>query len=313
MNGKKATILIVDDNPVNIQMLYDILKDHYQLKIAISGPKAIAIMKNVTGTNDEIDLILLDIIMPDLDGYQTCKELKANNKTNKVPIIFVTAKNEVVDEELGFNLGAVDYISKPYHPAIIKARVRNQLSIKFKTDMLEDLAHIDGLTRVYNRRQLDIELPLLFTTCLEHQHNLTIAILDVDFFKNYNDNYGHGMGDVCLIEVANCLKKSLINITDSTVYRYGGEEFVIIIPKIPTEEAVKFITEVVAKVADLKIKHEYSLANRYVTISAGVASCIPYKTITGSDYTTFADLALYQAKRNGRNQLALSEFEYTIK
>lgn len=299
MNQYKATILIVDDTPINIQILSEILKNDYHLKVATSGEKAI----EIASSGERIDLILLDIVMPTIDGYQVCRRLKAENNTNKIPIIFVTAKNDVDDEEAGFNLGAVDYIIKPFHPAIVKVRVRNQVSLKLKSDLLEELAQIDGLTQIFNRRYLDGRLPLILDECQKQQQKLSLVMIDVDYFKNYNDNYGHGMGDVCLIEIAKCLKKYVNMVKGSLVARYGGEEFVLVLPGLEKEEVISLVDQVIKAVEKLQIQHAYSKVSPFITISAGLAIFLPFKLDAASNVLAIADKALYQAKSNGRNQL----------
>lgn len=299
MNQYKATILIVDDTPVNIQILSEILKNDYHLKVATNGHKAI----EIANSGEKIDLILLDVVMPDMDGYQVCRRLKDESSTNKIPIIFVTAKNDVNDEEAGFNLGAVDYIIKPFHPAIVKVRVRNQISLKLKSDLLEELAQIDGLTQVFNRRYLDSRLPLILDECQKQQQTLSLVMFDVDYFKNYNDNYGHGMGDVCLIEVAKCLKKYSNMVKGALLARYGGEEFVLVLPGLEKEEVISLVNQIIGAVERLQIQHTYSMVSQFITISAGLAIFLPSKLESASNILTFADKALYQAKSNGRNQL----------
>ncbi|MDX4060099.1 response regulator [Aliarcobacter skirrowii] len=152
----RATILIVDDMSTNLMMLSDILKDDYNIKISKTGEKAIELCKNL-----DIDLVLLDIEMPLMNGYEVCKNLKNYEKTKNIPIIFVSAKNSEEDEEYGLNLGAIDYISKPFSKVIIKARVKNQIKLKQKTELLEKLSNYDGLTNIKNRRYFDDRLSSL--------------------------------------------------------------------------------------------------------------------------------------------------------
>lgn len=302
MNQYKATILIVDDTPVNIQVLSGILKNDYHLKVANNGVKAIEIARS----GEKIDLILLDIVMPGMDGYQVCRKLKDNSNTNKIPIIFVTARNDVDDEEAGFNLGAVDYIIKPFHPVIVKVRIRNQISLKLKSDLLEDLAQIDGLTQVYNRRHLNAQLPIIFEECWRWEKFFSLVMIDVDYFKNYNDNYGHGMGDLCLIEIAKCLKSHISLIKGALIARYGGEEFVLVLPEIGISEAVSLLKIIIKSVENLQIHHDYSAVSDYITISAGLAILTSFAAPSSfSDMLAIADKALYLAKNNGRNQMAV--------
>jgi len=301
MNNKKATILIVDDMPINIQLLSEILAAEYTLKAVTNGQRALDLVKK----DPSIDLILLDVVMPDIDGYQICRELKNHPETNKIPIIFVTAKKDVNDEEYGFNLGAVDYISKPFHPIIVKVRIRNQITLKLRSDMLEELALIDGLTQIYNRRYLDNKLPMLFEQSLSQSIPFSIAMIDVDYFKNYNDNYGHGKGDMCLMEVTKSIKESLEGFEDALFARYGGEEFSIVFSGYVHEQIAALLQRIIKAVEDVQIEHDYSLVSKFVTISIGFSGLTsPTNKDSFAKVLLTADKALYQAKSKGRNQLA---------
>ena len=302
MKPIKPTILIVDDVAINIQILSGFLKDEYCIKVATSGEKGIDIALNYT-----IDLILLDINMPGMDGYQVCRMIKANEKINHIPIIFVTAKSEIIDEEIGFNLGAVDYIAKPFYPTIVKVRVRNQVNLKLKTDLLAKFALHDGLTQIPNRRYSDKMLPKLFNSSIQFKKQFAIVMLDIDNFKAYNDNYGHGVGDLCLIQVASALNK-LAKEESIFVARYGGEEFIAILTGVPLDEIISWAKKVVNIIADLRIGHNYSDVASHITISAGVAVIdgVMLTNIVFDQVVTNADKALYKAKSLGRNQVVVS-------
>ncbi|WP_266095109.1 GGDEF domain-containing response regulator [Aliarcobacter cibarius] len=187
--NQQPTILIVDDMITNILILSDLLKDEYDIKIAKSGLKAIEI-----ANSQNIDLILLDIEMPKMNGYEVCKNLKNSEKTKNIPIIFVTARNSETDEEEGLNLGAIDYITKPFNKTIVKLRVRNHIKLKEKTDLLEQLSMYDGLTNIKNRRFFDEIFEKSYYESRRKKTNLALMMIDIDFFKPYNDNYGHGKG-----------------------------------------------------------------------------------------------------------------------
>lgn len=302
MSTKKPTILIVDDMPVNIQILSGVLSSEYTLKAATCGQKALDIVRS----DKSVDLIILDVVMPDMDGYQVCQALKNDPSTNKIPIIFVTAKSDVSDEERAFNLGAVDYIVKPYHPVIVKARVRNQINLNLKSKLLEDLAQIDALTQIYNRRYLNNELPLIFNNCKEMQQPFAIAMIDVDYFKNYNDNYGHGMGDICLINIAKAINNCVDAQNGVLLARYGGEEFVLVLPAIRKPQIEVFLQSILLAVEDLRILHEFSQVNNVVTVSIGVKYLDSLDSFGNyEEILRQADKALYHAKGNGRNQVCV--------
>lgn len=296
----KPTILIVDDMATNIAILSDLLQDDYKIKIAKSGQKALEIAKG----SEKPDLILLDIEMPEMNGYEVCKELKNCPLTNNIPVIFVTARNDVKDEEYGLNLGAVDYISKPFHPTIIKIRVKNHINLKLKSDWLEELSMFDGLTHIPNRRYFDEVYAKKYKEITRDAKTLSVVMIDVDYFKRYNDHYGHGKGDECLIKIAGALKNALKRPTD-IVARYGGEEFVVLLQNIDKEGAITVGESLIKSVSDLKILHEYSSVSDHVTISAGMAFKEVECTLCQEELLKQADDALYRAKESGRNKMVL--------
>jgi len=298
---KAPSLLIVDDIPTNVKILANALKDEYRIQVANNGSKAISIAQSDTPP----DLILLDIVMPDMNGYEVCRLLKSDPQTNSIPIIFVSALGEAVDEEKGLNLGAVDYISKPFHLPIVRARIRNQVTLKRKTDLLEDMSHIDGLTQVANRRQFDETFEKEVNRCIRNGQHLGIIMIDIDNFKSFNDHYGHGKGDECLIKVANTLNNQMKRSTDLFA-RYGGEEFVVILPNIQLNELASIAEKMRTAVENLKLKHEYSTTADYVSISLGCASEIIESQTQALELLSKADKALYQAKASGRNQLKIA-------
>lgn len=297
---KTATVLIVDDMPTNVKILANRLKAEYQIQVASNGAKAIDI---ATGSNPP-DLILLDIIMPDMDGYEVCRQLKNNAHTSNIPIIFVSALGEAVDEEKGLNLGAVDHISKPFHLPIVRARLRNHISLKRKTDLLEDLSHMDGLTHVANRRHFDETFEKEAQRCQRDGVYLGIIMIDIDYFKPFNDNYGHGNGDDCLVKVANALNQQIRRSTDLFA-RYGGEEFVVILPETQPKEVAAIAEKLRAAVDQLGLKHEFSAVSDHVTISLGAVSECIESYQQALDLLLKADKSLYHAKEQGRNRVAM--------
>ncbi|MDX9756648.1 MAG: diguanylate cyclase [Sulfurimonas sp.] len=291
------TVLIVDDMAANIAILSDLLQNNYKIKIAKSGQRALEIAR---GT-EKPDLILLDIEMPQMSGYDVCKILKSSSETRNIPIIFVTAKNDTTDEEYGLNLGAIDYIKKPFHPAIIKIRVKNHMDLKLKSDKLEELSMIDSLTNIPNRRFFNENFEKKYREILRDKKSLALIMIDVDFFKLYNDNYGHWQGDECLRKVAQTLRKNLKRPTD-TVSRYGGEEFVVLLKDIDRDGAKKVVQSLIDAVANLKIEHKYSTVAEFVTISAGLSIKESDEDISKEDFLKIADDELYRAKESGRNK-----------
>ena len=295
---RKALILIVDDTPTNIQVLAEALRAEYRVKVAPSGKAAF----EVIAKQGLPDLILLDVMMPDMDGYEVCRRLKQNPDTRGIPVMFITAKNDVVDEEQGLRLGAVDYIAKPFHIAIVTARVRNHINLKLKTDLLESRALLDGLTNIPNRRRFDEMLEIEWKRAHRSGLPLSLVMVDVDFFKRYNDHYGHGAGDVCLKSVATVLAESIARPSDMAA-RYGGEEFVMLLPETDAAGALAIAERLRCQVENQHLVHEYSDVSNWVTISIGVASMLPDSEDSQLALLEQADQMLYRAKESGRNRV----------
>lgn len=296
--GKRQKILIVDDAPANISVLVKALTSDYEISVAVTGEDALSIV-----TSDRApDLVLLDIMMPGMDGYEVCRRMKNDAATREIPIIFITAKDDEEDETRGLELGAVDYITKPFSPPIVKARVKTHLELKRKSDLLENLASLDGLTCIANRRRFDQILEVEWSRALRTESWISVIMMDIDFFKPYNDNYGHAAGDDCLRKVAEALETSLRRSAD-TVARYGGEEFVAILPGTDPHGALVVAENMRHSVESLAIEHAYSAVSPLVTISAGVASAIPMTESSAGTLVASADKRLYEAKSSGRNRV----------
>jgi diguanylate cyclase (GGDEF)-like protein len=291
-------VLIVDDTNTNIQILAQALLQDYRVKFATSGQVAL----QLASAPEKPDLILLDVMMPDMDGYEVCRRLQDNPSTRDIPIIFVTAKSDIQDQEYGFNIGAVDYIIKPFELPIVRARVRNHINLKRKTELLEKLALIDGLTSIANRRRFDEVLRVEWNRAMRNQASLSLLMIDVDHFKSFNDNYGHGAGDECLKRVASALKKSLFRAGDF-VARYGGEEFAVVLPKCNADNARNVAERIRATVEALNILHRYSGAADHITVSIGYAALVPTRNGDPQTLIETADRSLFLAKQGGRNRV----------
>jgi diguanylate cyclase (GGDEF)-like protein len=299
LDKSQATVLIVDDQPANIHALAALLKKDYRILTATRGEKAL----ELAARTPPPDLILLDIVMPDMDGHEVCARLKNDEATKAIPIIFVTALGEEQDEEHGLNLGAADYISKPFSPAIVRARVRNQINLKLRTDRLEQVAMQDGLTQIPNRRHFDQKLREEWGRLTRNGQSLSLLMIDIDQFKLYNDHYGHGAGDECLRQVAQALYQVPQRPTD-LVARYGGEEFAAVLPETDEAGAGHLAQRLLEAVRALGIEHAYSDVAPHVTISVGVATHSPRQPKRDAEaLKQSADRALYQAKSQGRNRL----------
>jgi len=294
---KRARVLVVDDVPTNIRLLTRVLADEHDVMAATSGEDALLL-----AGRELPDLILLDVEMPDLDGYAVCRQLKSSPSTSSIPVIFVTARTDEADEVEGLRLGAVDYITKPFREAIVRARVQTHLELKRYRDLLQDRSYIDGLTGVPNRRRFDEFLERAWSTARSAGLPLSLLMIDVDHFKAYNDSLGHLAGDECLRRVAAALPACVRRDSD-LLARYGGEEFACVLPGAADAIALKAGQCMQARVLSLDIPHPQSSAGDRVTVSVGVGSMAVGEPLEISDLIERADRALYQAKQDGRNRV----------
>ncbi|MDB5816332.1 MAG: Response regulator PleD [Rhodocyclales bacterium] len=295
-------LLVIDDMPSNIETLYEICKEDYEVCMATSGQQALEFCQT-----RQPHLILLDVEMPEMDGHEVCRRLKSDLLTDNIPVIFVTANNDPLEEARALDEGVTDFITKPFHARVVLARVRTQLTLKYQTDLLRTLALTDGLTGVANRRHFDTTLQNEWRRCARARHSLALILIDVDFFKRYNDHYGHQAGDDCLQCIASALR-AMLNRSHDLIARYGGEEFVYILPDTSLEGAEKKACEMEAAVRALAIPHEKSDVAEFVTISVGVAACIPARGEDAADLLGCADRQLYAAKQAGRGQIKSLQF-----
>jgi len=297
MNKHRQKLLIVDDIPINIEVLNEALEEEYEVLFATDGKNAIEI-----AVNELPDLILLDIVMPDIDGYQVCSQLKNKECTKNIPIIFITSKSDEEDETKGLKVGAIDYIIKPFSIPIVKARVRNHVELKRRGDLLESLSMLDGLTGIPNRRRFEEYLDQEWRRSVRERSHLSIILLDIDFFKNFNDNYGHLAGDDCLKKVAMALNNAIRRPAD-LIARYGGEEFVCVMPCTKSVGGIYVAENIRKSISELRVPHSHSSVGEHVTISLGVATCIPNGDSLPEELINAADKQLYLAKSKGRNQV----------
>ena len=301
-------LLVVDDQPINIQALYQAFSGDHQVIMATSGEQALALC-----ASQQPDLILLDVIMPGMDGFEVCRRVKADAALRNIPVIFVTAHNDELAETRGLEIGAADFISKPINPKIVRARVKTQLTLKAQSDMLRQWVYIDGLTGVNNRRYFDERLDAEWGRAARNNTELSVLILDVDFFKRYNDHYGHQKGDCCLRQIAAALKAGLRRPAD-LIGRYGGEEFVCLLPDTGLDGAMQLAEQLRQRVFDEQIEHADSTVAPVVTVSLGVAS----KKGNGGEAVESAvallgkaDACLYKAKARGRGRVCGAEMAPT--
>jgi len=292
----KNTILIVDDEKPNILFLNDLLCSDYTVFVAKDGYEAIRKANELLP-----DLILLDIIMPGMDGYEVLSELKSSEITKGIPVIFITGLSSSEDEEKGLTLGTADYITKPFSKAIARLRVDNQINIINQMRAIKRLSMTDQLTDLANRRSFDQQLNLEWRRESREKVPVSILMIDVDKFKHFNDTYGHQQGDVVLQTVSSVLKQTLHRPADFAA-RWGGEEFVVLLPATPEKGALMVAELIRSNIEKTEIQlQDGTITN--VTVSIGVNTQIPSHNDSINDFISKADNALYAAKDTGRNRI----------
>jgi diguanylate cyclase (GGDEF)-like protein len=306
----KFSVLIVDDEKTNIDILSAVLKQDYTIYVAKSGQGAMKRAKE-----EAPDIILLDILMPDMDGFDVLRRLKEDPATLNIPIIFITGLDDAEDEEKGLALGAVDYIKKPFNTAIVLARIRTQLQILKHIRTIERLGTIDALTNILNRRGFDKRIREEWRRTCRNNTAISFMMIDADNFKTYNDTYGHPQGDVLLQTLARILSRAMKRPTDIAA-RLGGEEFGVLLSDTGMEGAVRIAENIRAEVEAAVIPRATNGEPTSITVSIGVTSVRPVKETSTAEelensIRTFirrADNLLYKAKAAGRNKV-ISESE----
>jgi diguanylate cyclase (GGDEF)-like protein len=298
MPDTQQKILVVDDAAANRMLLVELLKADYTVILAKSGAQALE-----KAAQHQPDLILLDVMLPDIVGYEVLRRLKQDESTAACAVVFVSGLDAPEDEEYGLRLGASDYITKPFNAAVVKARVAVHLQLARQRRMLEALANLDGLTEIPNRRQFDHVFELEWARACRNRQPLALALLDVDYFKQYNDCYGHAMGDGVLKAIARLLRRGMKRPGDLAA-RYGGEEFVLVLPQTAAAGASSLAEALRAEVEALAIAHEKSPVAPVVTVSIGVADNAGLADNACAAMLERADTLLYQAKAGGRNRVA---------
>lgn len=289
-------ILVVDDAMENIQILYGALQDEHEVLFALDGPRALEIARSQLP-----DLILLDAVMPGMDGHAVCRELLGNPDTADIPIIFVTALTSPEDETRALEAGAADFIAKPVNAAVVRARVRTQLTVKRQRDALRALILTDSLTGVANRRAFDERMDAEWRRCGRAGLPVALMLVDIDHFKLYNDHYGHPAGDATLVQVAGAMQRAAAR-TQDLVARYGGEEFAILLPQLDARGAAGVARRLMDELEALDIPHAASPTSTRLTASMGISSMVPGDLSAPGDLVQVADALLYQAKAGGRNR-----------
>lgn len=306
---QRHKILIVDDEPINIMLLERVLGKEYLVCTAKSGFEAIEIARQ-----ENPDLILLDVMMPNMDGFETCSRLKSISELRNIPVIFVTAKLDSDSQTHGLEIGAVDYIGKPINVPLTITRIHNHMALKLHMDMLEyinneldiknrqleALSRQDGLTGLANRRYFDEAIETELRRSAREGKPLSLCLCDIDLFKQYNDHYGHLAGDDCLRSIAAIMQR-IFRRSGDTIARYGGEEFAIILPNTPFSMAVQLAETLRLQVQSEDMPQSISPEAPHLTISIGVVTLENTLGVSPEWLTGTADKALFESKHAGRN------------
>jgi len=292
--NKKNVLFIVDDDDYNRLSLVNIFQKDYTLYWADNGASAVAGIEKYMP-----DIILLDVLMPGMDGYEVFAKLQESENTKKIPVIFITGLTENEDERKGLVCGAVDYITKPFDDIIVKLRVQHQIKIVNLLRDVENLSMTDQLTRMPNRRSFDNRLCLEWSRAVRESVPLSLMFMDVDRFKNYNDTYGHQQGDLALEKIAGIMTKELKRSTDYAA-RWGGEEFAVLLSNTESDGALEVAESIRTKIENVQIPLPDGQPTT-LTVSIGLSTQVPKSNSSIEDFIRDADDALYTAKNNGRN------------
>ncbi|MBW6488926.1 diguanylate cyclase [Sulfurimonas sp.] len=291
MENRKKTVLIVDDTKTNIDILLNLLSEKYDIVVALDGESALE-----TVEENSVDLVLLDIMMPNIDGYEVCRRLKSNEKTLDIPVIFLTARDDEDSIEKAYKTGAIDYIRKPFKPIELLARINTQLRAKELIEHLNFISSYDEMTGICNRRKF---FEISEKKFAQNRDGMYAVMIDIDNFKNINDNYGHPIGDMVIRLVAKTIASFVPE--DAVFGRLGGEEFCIVCNYSSLSCVVENIEKIRESIEKLEIVSDSGESIKF-TISEGVAK-VSDEIKNLDELLKYADKALYEAKGLGRNRV----------
>jgi len=292
MNDSQKIILIVDDDKINIVALGQFLKPKYEIKVAVDGASALeAAAKHLP------DIILLDIIMPDMSGFDVLAELKKSKDTMNIPVIFMTGLHNAENEEKGLSLGAVDFIFKPFTKLIVKTKIKKHLRNLEHIRIIEELCMLDTLTGIANMRGFENRMNDEWERAFIEKKPLGLLMLDIDKFKDYNDTYGFLHCDDLLQVVAEILEKTLSRPADFAA-RVDGDKFVVLLPDTGTQEAVNIANQIWTNIKDTEIECTDGTKTS-ITVSIGVDSKIPESGDASSDFIASVEKLLRASKEGG--------------
>ena len=289
-------ILIVDDSPLQAAKLKSILDDEYDVTIAQKAEEGLLLVEE-----EKFSLILLDVVMPGMDGFTLLKKLQERIITSSIPVILITSLSDVESEQRGLALGAVDYITKPFHSPIVKARVNTHIKLYNYRRQVEEQSMTDQLTGIANRRKYELYSASKWNEAARLGLPFSICMFDIDHFKSYNDTFGHPAGDKVITAVAKAILSQLQRSTDFFA-RYGGEEFVALFMGENSEAIFEHVKKIRQAIERLHIPHAPGIAD-WVTVSIGGVTALPTLDSSYAVYLKIADTMLYDAKKHGRNQV----------
>jgi diguanylate cyclase (GGDEF)-like protein len=301
MVANDARILIADDDSVSLYLLSSVFSEGFTVCCVKSGEEALN-----TVLTFKPDIIILDIVMKGIYGYEVCERLKANRDTADIPVVFISSREDVEAEIAGLKAGGIDFITKPFNPAIVRMRITNYIELKRTRDNLEQMSITDQLTGLYNRRYFDRMLTSEIRRSSRSHDCLSLLMIDIDRFKIYNDSNGHLAGDECLKLICHTVKKTFRRVGD-LVSRYGGEELAVLLPSTGLISACMLAENTRKNVEELQISYTGVPENGNVTISIGVAAATPEPGANPQQILNDADKALYQAKTKGRNKIVAAQ------
>lgn len=292
--------MVIDDSSVQADMLRSILEEDYDITVVHTAEAGLHHARV-----GNFSLVLLDVIMPGMDGFDLLRKMQEEVVTEHVPVILITSLRDAEYEERGLVLGAVDYITKPYHPPIVRARVNTHVKLYRYRTQVEQQSMVDPMTGVPNRRSYDLNCYNKWQEAVRFQQPISLCMFDIDKFKVYNDTFGHPAGDRVICEVARTATGCLRRSTDYFA-RYGGEEFVAFMVGEEADKAFEHLRAIRQAVEDLHIPHSPEVS-QWVTVSIGGVTAIPGTDSTYDTYLKVADTMLYDAKRFGRNQVVWAD------
>jgi diguanylate cyclase (GGDEF)-like protein len=293
----KYRILVIDDEKTNLIILNRILSEEYEVFMAKTGKMALKL-----AFEEKPDLILLDIILPDISGFDILVKLQSDPATNSIPVICITGLDSEQDEEKGFLLGAVDYIKKPFKSTIVNIRVNTHMKIVRQMRLIEKLGLTDPLTDISNRRSFDERIDMEWRRAIREKTPISFLMMDIDKFKDYNDTYGHPQGDALLKAAAKIFSVRAKRPADLPA-RIGGEEFGVLLPDTRLGAALLIAESIRADMEALRVPTADGSEMTTTTISIGIATAFPKEHDLIKDFISHADENLYAAKTSGRNRV----------